>query len=246
MARLKCFVMMPFQREFDPVLSTIQQAASGVLPGEEIDCCWLKDVHAAGRITDDIIDALRESVLCVADATGSNPNVMWETGYAMALGKPTILLGQRVEDLPFDLRVHRVLPYRLNELGSLGEHLKVAIRQTLARYELKGKPALPYTEPMSRTIAVTGSARADPARASRRVETLLRPYLNPGRIWYCGSTGTSDEAALRYLSAHRQRAVAVGYTRFDFSPEVKESVEAGRIQFLDSSVEPVSMLVGFV
>ena len=36
---------------------------------------------------------------------------MWELGYAMAMGKPTILIGQSTEALPFDLKIHRVLAY---------------------------------------------------------------------------------------------------------------------------------------
>ncbi len=184
MAKLKCFVIMPFGDEFDPVFQTVRTAASNAMPDEEIDCHWLKDVVAAGRITDDILGALHSATLCVADVTGSNPNVMWETGYAMALDKPTILIGQRAEELPFDLKVHRVLPYSRRTLERLGKSLAEAIRQTLARYEVgscveSARPG-PSGGPV---IVVTGTWFSERPRTARRIESLLRPYLACGATW---------------------------------------------------------------
>lgn len=239
MAALKCFVIMPFQPRFDPVFDIIRTASAAALPGEELQCGWLKDVHAAGRITDDIIDELQDSTFCIADVTGSNPNVMWETGYAMALGKPTILLGQNVEELPFDLKVHRVIPYEPSHLQDLADKLKLAIQQTLARYELKSVPAPQCGPSCPRVIVVTGSAHTDPVRAEHAAQRLLAPYLDRETTWLCGSNGVTDDAALRYLVARKQHAVAVGYSRFDASAEVRRLVEAGKVRFVDPSLESV-------
>jgi hypothetical protein len=158
----------------------------------------------------------------------------------MALGKPTVLISQHVENLPFDLKVHRVLPYRQDALESLGPLLAKAVNQTLARYDVKvstnvearGHAATPI-------IAVTGSTFADPARVRRRVETLLRPYLRLQSSWYVGSNGTVDAAVLKYLLTHQQRAVVVGYHRLDFSQEVQQLIEYSKVPFLDASVETI-------
>jgi hypothetical protein len=56
MAKMDCLVIMPFQARFDAVFETVRKTAVHPVPGEVIDCYWLKDVHAAGRITDDILD----------------------------------------------------------------------------------------------------------------------------------------------------------------------------------------------
>ena len=40
----------------------------------------------------------------MADITETKPNVMWESGFAMALGKPVIVITQSLADLPFDIR----------------------------------------------------------------------------------------------------------------------------------------------
>ena len=239
MNALKCFVIMPFGDDFDPVFTTVREATADAVPGERIGSYWLKDIQSAGRITDDIVRALQEADLCIADVTGANPNVMWETGYAMALGKPTILIGREVEELPFDLKVHRVLPYAPGALESFGQRLAESLRQTLARYELKPQQRHPQAQTETLSIAATGSSRADPARTRRRVETVLRPYLGLGATWYTGSNGLGDEAVLEFLVSHGERAIAVGYNRLDMSRHVRERVESGHIGFLDGSVEPV-------
>ena len=69
------------------------------------------DIRAHQNILKDIISALAESALIVADLTGSNPNVYYELGLAHAFRKRVILLTQQVDDLPFDLRSYRVIPY---------------------------------------------------------------------------------------------------------------------------------------
>lgn len=238
MHKLTCFVIMPFKPAFDSVFEAVRRITSAAVPDEAIECFWMKDVHAAGSITDDMVTSIRQADLFVADVTGNNPNVMWETGYAMALGKPAILIGQDVQELPFDLKVHRVVPYRPDDLPALDGPLTKSIQQTLARYGIEPDlPAVRQAELASRIVAVTGSCEADPARVRHRLHTFLEPYLAQDVLWYTGSWGNADEAAADYLTAHKQRVIAVGYTRFDVSPKVREMVRAGRVRFLDASLE---------
>ena len=79
MTAMQCLVIMPFGEAFDPVFRAVRNTVAGAVPGQPIDCYWLKDVHAAGRITDDIVAGIQKAALCVSDVTRSNPNVMWET-----------------------------------------------------------------------------------------------------------------------------------------------------------------------
>ncbi len=55
--------------------------------------------------------------LVIADLSGQNPNVFYEVGIAHTLGKPVLLLSQSIEDVPFDLRHRRVLPYEYTPIG---------------------------------------------------------------------------------------------------------------------------------
>lgn len=55
--------------------------------------------------------------LIVADCTHRNPNVFYEIGLAHAIGKPTILLTQKSQDVPFDLRHLRYIACQLTPRG---------------------------------------------------------------------------------------------------------------------------------
>jgi nucleoside 2-deoxyribosyltransferase len=55
--------------------------------------------------------------LIVADLTGRNPNVFYELGYAHALGKRTLLLTQKIDDVPFDLRHRQLVEYKATPKG---------------------------------------------------------------------------------------------------------------------------------
>jgi len=49
--------------------------------------------------------------LVVADLSGRDPNVFYETGFAHAMGKVVILLVQDVADIPFDLQHYPYIVY---------------------------------------------------------------------------------------------------------------------------------------
>ena len=57
-----------------------------------------------GNIIEDILDNLNRADLVIADLTDKNPNVFYELGVRHALRHATILISQRLEDIPFDLR----------------------------------------------------------------------------------------------------------------------------------------------
>ena len=236
---MRSLVLMPFASEFDDVFKKTQEAALSALPGEQIDCSWLKDVLAAGRITDDLLRGIEHSTFCIADLSGNNPNVMWETGYAMALGKPTILIRQKsTETLPFDLKDHRVLSYEMSNLDALTSRLSKAIQDTLARYELH-TTVDEALRPLSRskTIAGTGSMSADVAKLKRRIETVLEPYLEEDVAWLCGSNGITDEMVLDFLASRGERPTAVGYNRYDLSPSIRRMIDDNRVNVVDASIE---------
>ena len=49
--------------------------------------------------------------IIIADCTGRNPNVFYEIGIAHTIGKPTIIISQNIDDIPFDLRHLRSIIY---------------------------------------------------------------------------------------------------------------------------------------
>ena len=127
------FVIMPFEAEFDDVYTTIKQTVESSTITQSGRCFRLDESRPAGRITDRLLSELRAAKFCIADVTGSKPNVMWELGFAMALAKPTIVLTESGSELPFDIKDMQRIEYRRHHLSStLGAPLQRMVIDTLA------------------------------------------------------------------------------------------------------------------
>lgn len=118
---------MPFAAEFENVFEIVRN---------EVEYCGLTCTRAdmlatTGQITDDIWNSIVDARVLVADLTGNNPNVFYETGVAHALGKPVILLTQHGSRVPFDLRVVRHISYDPKALRGLAESLLPVIQSCL-------------------------------------------------------------------------------------------------------------------
>ena len=106
-------VMMPFNMEFDKVQETIKEACSSA----GMSCARVDDLWNNSTIIQDIFELIYCSSIVIVDFTGKNPNVFYEAGIAHTLGKNVIPITQSLNDIPFDLRHHRVLDYLNNNEG---------------------------------------------------------------------------------------------------------------------------------
>jgi hypothetical protein len=134
---------MPFAPEFDDVYSIIKTTVESAINAPSGRCFRLDESRPAGRITDRLIMELRAATICVADLTETKPNVMWELGFAMALGKPTIIITQNPGPLPFDIHDMQTIRYQRTRLNAtLSGDLKQAVLDTLGQVSLDaGAPA---------------------------------------------------------------------------------------------------------
>ncbi|WP_277970180.1 hypothetical protein [Sphingomonas echinoides] len=121
----KIFVLTPFSSDERGVYDTIKTACSEagfmVIRGDER--------RADGDILPQIIEGIVSSQIVIANISSRNPNVFFELGLAMAMGKPTLLLSDTLSDIPFDLQSRRILVFKTVE--DLRERLTVALLQTV-------------------------------------------------------------------------------------------------------------------
>ena len=124
------FVLMPFTAELTEIYQTfikptIESPAFGLV------CRRADDIKSNRAIIQDVWKSLCEARLVIADMSGLNPNVMYELGVAHTLGKETILIYQRGEEIkfPFDLSHIRRIEYDNNATG--GKKLEQALRATI-------------------------------------------------------------------------------------------------------------------
>lgn len=122
----KCVsVMMPFSTEFNTVMEKIREACSNV----GMSCKRADDFWKNSFIIQDIFELIYRSKIVIVDFSNKNSNVFYEAGIAHTLGKEVIPIAQNIDDVPFDLRPHRILTYLNNNEGL--EDLRVNLEKRL-------------------------------------------------------------------------------------------------------------------
>ena len=120
-------VMMPFAMEFSQAYAAITDAATR----SRLRCLRADDIWEESAVIQDIFNLIYRAQVVVVDFSGRNPNVMYETGIAHTLGKHVIPISQSLDDVPFDMRHHRVLKYLPNKegLAKLADDLAKKLQQ---------------------------------------------------------------------------------------------------------------------
>lgn len=121
-----CFVLMPFR---DPFKDVYESAIRPAVQASGLECLRADEMLKPRRIMDDILESIMASRVLVADLTERNPNVFYELGWSHALGKDVVLLTQKDEDVPFDLRDIRYIRYSADEAGL--DQLRKTLAETL-------------------------------------------------------------------------------------------------------------------
>lgn len=122
-----CFIIMPFDPRYDQLLLRVLRPAAeaaGFRP-ERVD-----DIFKPGVILDEIKNCIHNASVLMAVLTDKNANVFYELGLAHAEAKAVILISNTMDDVPSDLRAHRVLIYN-KEDPAWGTHLKKRILSAL-------------------------------------------------------------------------------------------------------------------
>lgn len=213
---MDCFIIMPYAPVFDDVLQAVETVLEKAGSGETISCHRLDRNPEAGRIAGRLETAIRNADLCIADlspvasggAVGANCNVMWEVGFAMALGKPTILISHGEFDLPFDVSGMQHIRYDRHRLkATLGEPLANVVQATVRRIGVDTVARLTTNGPLSSDQKV--DALAEQVAELRGAMTDLCKHLVPS------SPVLVDRASPKIVGSHRREP-----THFLLAPDL--------------------------
>lgn len=112
------FVLMPFKKDLTEVYETlikptVEKEKFGLV------CKRADDIKSNRAIIQDIWKSICEARVIISDLTGLNPNVMYELGVAHTLGKETIIINRKDEEIkfPFDLAHIRRIEYENTPVG---------------------------------------------------------------------------------------------------------------------------------
>lgn len=166
---LRAFILMPLASEFDDIYEYLIRGAVGEAG---FDVVRADDIRNQRNILADIVQAITDSDLIIADLSTANANVYYELGLAHAFGKHVILLAQDIEEVPFDLRSYRVVTYtthfsRINEAREELKQLALGARDGTVQFgspvsdfrALSGPRATPIISGAEQGIAGTKDDR---------------------------------------------------------------------------------------
>lgn len=127
---LQVSAMMPVSGGFTAVYEAIVGASEALgMRCNRADNIW--EHHA---IIQDVVSLIDRSRIVICDLSGRNPNVFYEAGISHTLGREVILITQHSDDVPFDLRHIRFIPYLNNAEGlallqqQLSERMQTILR----------------------------------------------------------------------------------------------------------------------
>ncbi|HXS37535.1 MAG TPA: hypothetical protein VN721_12605 [Flavipsychrobacter sp.] len=187
-----CFVISPIGQEgtdtrknADDLYDLIIEPA---LEKYEFNVVRGDKVMTTSAITEDIVNYVQNSELCIIDLTGQNPNVFYETGRRHETAKPFIHIRRKGEQLPFDIAGIRTIDYDLSDGRKIKESID-NLRQFINELEITGYGSQSSSFSLN-SIATTLSRierKIDaidtnaPAIATNGAEKLTG---NPARIFY--------------------------------------------------------------
>ena len=127
------FVLSPFEEPFNTIYEDhIRLSVESI---QTLKCLRADDIYDNRPIIEDIWRCTNEARMLIAELTGRNANVFYETGIAHTIGKEVILITQSMEDIPFDLKHLRCIVYEYTPrgIGLLEQNLKNTVLSILAR-----------------------------------------------------------------------------------------------------------------
>lgn len=123
------FAAMPFSREYDDTyLVAMSYAAKRV----NAACERVDDEEFSGDVVEEIKRLINESIAVIVDLSDSKPNVLYEAGYAHALGKPAVhICSTPLSRLPFNVRNWNTIEYDIGQTSRLQEPLARRLRSVI-------------------------------------------------------------------------------------------------------------------
>ncbi len=113
----RCFVISPIGAPGSDVRDHADDVFDFIIKPamEEVGMAVYRADHdqKVGRITDQMFESILTDDLCVAVLSFQNPNVYYELAVAQCAARPVIILNEKGNSLPFDLKDLRVIEYTL-------------------------------------------------------------------------------------------------------------------------------------
>lgn len=123
------FASMPFKPQYEDVYWFAMAAAAEAVGAT---CIRVDREDFDGDIPAKIVSNIESAAAVIGDLSESNPDVLYEIGYARKHGTPCVhICSTPLDDLPFNVRNVNTLPYRLGQIHALREPLIKRLKAVL-------------------------------------------------------------------------------------------------------------------
>ncbi|MBR7778932.1 hypothetical protein [Undibacterium rugosum] len=116
-----CFVIQSFDGgKFD---QRYKETIRPALLRAEVEPQRADEILGLNPVIEKIESAIKAASICIAEVSEDNPNVWLELGYALALGRPTVILCEKAvrSKLPFDVQHRPIILYRTDSRSGYEE-----------------------------------------------------------------------------------------------------------------------------
>jgi hypothetical protein len=239
----RCFVIQPFSPEFDKLYEQVFAPAicdAGLEP-------YRVDTKPHVSVPVENIEAgIKDSDACLADISTDNPNVWYELGFAVAHGKPVVIVcsQDRTGDLPFDVQHRNVMRYcdSPHDLRGLRENVSTRIKEVSGERE-----RMAYLGELHRESDIAGLRGAEAAALVSVASNAMTgdAQIHPSQVKHDLEPAGFDETAIALaMEALRRRnlicevktrdARDVEYTAFCLTDQGKEWLQQHQDEIADA------------
>ena len=116
-----CFIITPIGEASDPIRRHIDGIINeSIIPAlsNKYEVKAAHHISEPGTITKQVIEAIYNAKLVVANLTSRNPNVMYELALRHAIGKPVIMIVEEGTKIPSDIVMQRIISYHNDAMGT--------------------------------------------------------------------------------------------------------------------------------
>ncbi|KAF7786215.1 hypothetical protein PRUB_a0703 [Pseudoalteromonas rubra] len=199
-------------------------------------------IASSSVITNDIVEYVQQSELCLVDLSFHNPNVFYECGRRHENGRPTIQLIKKGESLPFDVAGIRTIQYDLSDPWTTLESVNT-IKEFIKQLEDSNS----YGEKSS------GVSLSTIAETLHRIEKKLSKNMQPIMTSTGGQIGKKELLTMHPVAAFH-KCIEVGdidsakfvLSRLKMLPEKRLFVEALALLAGIGDSDAKSQLISFI
>jgi hypothetical protein len=149
----RCFVIQPFDK--GPYDKRYKDVLVPAITDAGLEPYRVDEDPSVTVPIENIESGIREAEICLADITTNNPNIWYEVGFAMASGRPVVMIcaEPRLEPYPFDVRHRQIIPYTLQSSSDFEKLRKDVTARLIA--QAKKAEELQTVAAMSQVTTIT-------------------------------------------------------------------------------------------